>query len=157
VTRRFAVAARFYREAFQAKPTLADDLDFQHRLHAAIAAAQAGTSPNQDKGTPPVNDAERARWRAQALDWLRAEKDACAKIIEAVIVGQPKTTRPPNHGAQKLPLARKTLDILTHHRELARVRDGSRLKGLPLEERPAWQAFWAEIDALRKRAQDDRP
>jgi tetratricopeptide (TPR) repeat protein len=156
VTRRFGVAARFYREAFQAKPALADDLDSQHRLHAAIAAAQAGTSPSQDKDTPPVDDAERTRWRAQALDWLRAEKDACAKIIEAEVVEQ-KANRPPDDGAQRLPLARKTLDILAHHRDLACVRDESRLKGFPPEERPAWQAFWAEVDALRKRAQGDRP
>ena len=78
---RFAAAARFYREAFQAKPALADDLSLQHRLHAAIAAARAGTDPKPDKGNPPLDEAERARWRAQALDWLRAEKDACAKII----------------------------------------------------------------------------
>jgi tetratricopeptide (TPR) repeat protein len=157
VTRRFAIAARFYREAFQAKPALADDLDSRHRLRAAIAAAQVGTSPNQDKDSPPVDDAGRARWRAQALAWLRAEKDACAKVVEAETVGQPKADRPPNDGAQKLPLARRTLDILAHHRDLACVRDGSRLKGLPPQERPAWQAFWAEIDALRKRAQGDRP
>jgi hypothetical protein len=54
-------------------------------------------------------------------------------------------------------LARKPLDIQTRHRDLSCVRDGSRLKGLPPQERPAWQAFWAEIDALRKGAQGDRP
>jgi len=148
VTSRFASAARFYREAFQAKPALADDLESQHRLHAAIAAAQAGTSPKPATDAPPLDDAERARWRGQALDWLRAEKDACAKIVKPPVAGAVSagTTGP------TLALGRKTLDILTHHRDLACVRDEKEPAKLPELERKEWQAFWAEVAALLKNA-----
>ena len=60
LTRRFAAAVRLYGEALRAKPALADDLTSQHRLHAAIAAAQAGTSQKPGKDATPLDDAERA-------------------------------------------------------------------------------------------------
>ena len=150
---RFAAATRFYREAFQAKPSLAGDLSLQHRLHAAIAAAQAGTDPKPAKDNPPLDEAERARWRAQALDWLRAEKDACAKIIGLEATGQANANRPPNDDAQKLPLARKALDILTHHSDLSYVREPEALARLPQGERKNWQALWAGAADLLKRAE----
>jgi tetratricopeptide (TPR) repeat protein len=149
---RFAAATRFYREAFQTKSALAGDLSTQHLLHAAIAAAQAGTQLNPAKDVPPLDEAERARWRSQALDWLRAEKDVCAKIIGAEITGQPNANRPPNDAARKLRLARKTLEILTHHRDLACVREPDALAKLTQGERKDWQAFWAEVDRVLKKA-----
>ena len=63
VTRRFVSAARFYRGAFRLNPAFADDLNSLHRLHAAIAAARAGTDQNQAKDEPPLDEPERARWR----------------------------------------------------------------------------------------------
>ena len=80
--RHFAAEARFYRESFETKPAFADDLSSQHRLHAAIAAARAGTDENRATDDTPLDDGERARWRAQALEWLRGEKDACAKFVD---------------------------------------------------------------------------
>ena len=60
VTHRFDAAARFYHEAFQANPALADD----HRVRAAIAAARAGTKLDRAKDDPLLDDATRAGWRA---------------------------------------------------------------------------------------------
>jgi tetratricopeptide (TPR) repeat protein len=154
VTRRFAASARFYREAFQAKPALIDDLVSQHRLHAAIAAARAGTTLNRASDDLPLGDRLRGQWRAQAQEWLSADMGACAKIINGStdlaawrLAG---AGRPPH--ISRLALARKTLDIIAHHRDLACVRDEDELKKLPEDERRSWQAFWAEVAALLKQA-----
>ncbi len=56
-------------------------------------------------------------------------------------------------GPMGLAIARKTLDILTHHRELACVREETNLKKFPEDERKAWQAFWSEVAALLKKAE----
>jgi len=131
VTRRFAASARFYREAFGVKPALADD----HRLHAAISAARAGTKLNPAKGDPALDDTTRARWRAHALEWLFAERNTCAKLL---------AQGPPRQHA----LARKTLEIIRHHSDLAGLRDEADLKQLPEDERKGWEMFWAEVNAL---------
>jgi hypothetical protein len=81
VTRRFDAAARFYREAFGVRPALADDLPSQHRLHAAMAAARAGSELHPAKDDSPLDDATRAGWRAQALEWFLAERNNCAKLL----------------------------------------------------------------------------
>src|SRR5262249_50925331 len=69
--RLYATAARFYAEAFDRDPKLADDLRNQHRYNAACAAALAGCG--QGKDADKLDDRERARLRKQALDWLRAD------------------------------------------------------------------------------------
>jgi tetratricopeptide (TPR) repeat protein len=141
LTNRFTTAARFYSEAFQAQPALADDMAGQHRFHAAVAAAQASMMPNRDKEGPLLDAAERSRLRAQALDWLIAEREACAKLF--------------HHNSPQRTLARKTLDILKHHRDLAPLRDGAALKKLPEDEQKKWQDLWSDVDQLINRA--DRP
>ena len=70
-----------------------------------------------------------------------------------VLVSQANANRPPNGDARLLPPARKTLDILTHHRDLACVREPEALARLPQGERKNWQAFWAGAADLLKRAE----
>ncbi len=96
VTRRFDTAVRFYREAFQTSPELADD----YRLRAAIAAAQAGTIENPAKDDAPLDETARARWRAQALEWLRAEtsvlRQAPGSRPAGATLPRPQDTRNPD-------------------------------------------------------------
>jgi serine/threonine-protein kinase len=134
VKRRFADALRCYCEAFQAEPALADDLKSLHRLHAAIAAAQAGTSPIP-VGAEPAAEANRAGWRARSLEWLSAEAKSCARLIAS---GQ----------SSDQVLARTGLELMLHHRDLACVRDESRLNALLESERNAWRSLWAGVAAL---------
>ena len=67
----YAASARFYSDAFAARPSLADDFHSGHRYNAACSAALAGSGVAQD--SPPPDEAARARLRGQALDWLRAD------------------------------------------------------------------------------------
>jgi tetratricopeptide (TPR) repeat protein len=148
VMRRFAVSARYYSAAFHSKPELADDAPSQHRLHAAVAAAQAATNLS----VANLDDAERRRWRAQSLDWLRAEEKASAEILAPSAPTAPAPSQADTTDRPKLAVARKTLDILTHHRHLACVRDEKELAKLAEPERKEWQAFWAEVAVLLESA-----
>src|SRR5439155_18913210 len=65
-------AARLYAAAFAAEPRAAENMADRHRYTAARAAACAGTTAAGGKDAP-TDQEERARWRRQSLDWLRAD------------------------------------------------------------------------------------
>ena len=67
----YATSARFWLDAFTAKPRLAENMDAGHRYNAACAAAHAGSGRGRDD--PPLDEEGRTRWRKRALDWLRAD------------------------------------------------------------------------------------
>ena len=136
-TKRHAAAARFWAEALAADPKLGDDRQAQHRYNAACAAALAGAGQGTDD--PKPDDAARARLRGQALDWLKAERAAWAKVLDA---GDP----------QARPLVQQTLQHWQADPDLAGVRDADALAKLPEAERAAWRSLWAEVDALLARA-----
>jgi tetratricopeptide (TPR) repeat protein/serine/threonine protein kinase len=136
--RRFIAAARLYHEALADQP----ELSF-HRYDAACAAVRAGCGSGDD--ADPLDDKERARWRAQALDWLQADNARLASLL---------TTNP-------TPATRTAVrsDLVRRQREahLAGVREAAALAALPAAEREAWQEFWAEIEALLRAARPDEP
>ncbi|HZY85526.1 MAG TPA: tetratricopeptide repeat protein [Gemmataceae bacterium] len=129
--RRYALAARLYADAFGAAPKLADDLGAAHRFRAAGAAAAAGCG----EGVDSPGDKEKARLRAQALDWLRADLSLWAK--------QARGERPEGRAA-----ARAALRAWQHDPRLAGVRDPAALAKLPGPEREAWQGLWREVGVL---------
>jgi tetratricopeptide (TPR) repeat protein len=71
-------AARLFVEAFTADPGLAEDRTHRHRYHAACCAARVGTGRGKD--AEGLAEPERARWRKQALAWLRADLAAWATL-----------------------------------------------------------------------------
>ena len=88
-------SARFWAEAFQAEPKLADDMQAHHRYNAACAAALAGCGRSKDE--PPLDDASRTRWRRQALEWLEADLAAWSRTMES---GPPQSRQPLPHTLQ---------------------------------------------------------
>jgi serine/threonine-protein kinase len=136
--KRFAAgAAHCYGEAFAAKPELGEDLEHQHRYNAARAAALAGCGRGKDD--PPPDEAARACWRKQALDWLRADLTLWAKRLDS---GKPE--------------ARAAVQqALRHWRrdpDLAGLRDKDALSRLPEAEREVYLELWDAVDALLLRA-----
>src|SRR4029077_7390379 len=63
----YAAAARFWKEAFAADPTLLGKAG--HGYDDACKAALCGSGQGEDN--PKPDEAERARWRKQAFEWLR--------------------------------------------------------------------------------------
>jgi hypothetical protein len=132
-------AARFYDESLSESPKLAGDLNSGYRYNAARAAALASVGLGKDN--PPLDDAARTHFRAKALDWLRAELAARTRMLK----GGSKIVR--NKVRHKLAFWRVDHD-------LAGVRDENALAKLPEAERESWYQFWADVDSLRKQAEE---
>jgi tetratricopeptide (TPR) repeat protein len=130
---RHVLASRLFTEAFAAEPAVADQLPTWDRYNAACCAALAGAGRGVDAG--PLDDAGRARLRADALAWLRADLDQWRKRFQA-------------EGA--LPAIRSALEHWQRDRDLADVRDTDALARLPAGELEAWRALWADVAALLK-------
>jgi hypothetical protein len=112
------------------------------RYNAACNAAQAGCGQGQDK--PPPDDAERAKFRGQALQWLKSELAAWSRALDA---------RP----AQMKATVASTLQHWKVDTDLAGVRDPEPLSKLPEAEQKSWRTLWADVDALLTRAQRRAP
>jgi hypothetical protein len=82
----------------------------------------------------------RARWRQQAVDWLRADVTAYGKLLAD---GTP----------QERELARQRLEWWPRDKDRAAIRDKDALAKLPAEERTVYNKLWTEFEALLKKAQ----
>jgi tetratricopeptide (TPR) repeat protein len=138
--RHYRVAARMWVAVFTAVPKWADDLLGEHRYEAACATALAGSEPAVEGG--PFEDRERARWREQALQWLRAGLEANRKLLE----GTPKDR---SLLIQRLRSWQTTPD-------LAGLRGPAALAQLPADQQKACKDLWSEVAALLARAEAAR-
>ena len=130
------------RIALQANPKLGDDRQAKLPYHAAGAAALA--SAGRGKDDPPPDQASKAKLRAQALAWLKAELVVWAKLLDG---GDPKVRAQVDQTLEGWK-ARHRPDCLRSPQALAK---------LPEAERKEWQALWADVDALLKLAVPKKP
>jgi hypothetical protein len=126
-----------YSTAFAADPKLAEDLHSWHRYNAACCAALAAAGQGDDAKSLSV---EEWAWLQQhALDWLRADLAAYAKLL-----------------AKGDKVARQFVQQqLAHWQEdddLIAVRDKDWLAAMPAFDRARWQKLWADVAALQKEA-----
>ena len=148
---RFAVAARFYREAFLAKPA---------RWTTTCRLNIVSTPPlpllvlarlRIYQGQSPLDEAEHARWPLGTR--LASPGERCSREHRRRRRSRAnrRLSRPLNDGEPKLPLARKTLEILTHHRDLACERERRRAQEIPQGERKEWQTSGPRLPRFSKR------
>src|SRR5262249_23231254 len=135
----YAAAARFSRDAFVAEPKLAADVAAGTRYGAACVAALVGCGQGKAPGGPA--DAASARWRLQALEWLRLDLAWWGKALDG---GQ----------AQARARVRVRMQHCRSDRAFAGVRGNKALADIPAEERKEWERFWVEVDALLRRASE---
>jgi tetratricopeptide (TPR) repeat protein len=133
LTKRYRDSAWLYADALRAGPALAEDRKSGHRYDAACAAALAGAGRGESR--PPPDEAERARWRRQAVAWLAADLSVWSQRIEG---GRPEARAAAN----------RTLRHWKHDADLAGIRDPDALDDLPLEERRECRELWSKVDAL---------
>ncbi len=138
---RHAAAARLYADAFAADPKLAEDLKAQTRYRAACSAAVAGSGGGADG--PGLSEAERARWRRQAHEWLRLDLAAWTKRLEAA--------KPAERAEAQKALARWRDDP-----DLAGLRNAQSLDKLAPAERQECRALWSDLDARLERARSPK-
>jgi tetratricopeptide (TPR) repeat protein len=130
---RHAAAARFYYDAFEAEPKLANDLVKQYRYNAACSAALAAAGKGEDAKDLPNKVV--VMLRRQALDWLRADLAAYTKLAESDKAATKQAVQ------QRLEHWQKDAD-------LAGLRAPDALAQLPADEREACQQLWADVAAL---------
>jgi tetratricopeptide (TPR) repeat protein len=134
----YAAAARWYGEAFAAKPVLSEDLSSGNRYSAACAAALAGCGQGADaKG---LDEKERTRLRQQALAWLRADLKAWQALLNK---GTPQACN----------AAAKQMRHWQVDADFAGVRGDVALARLPTAERAQWQKLWADVADTLARAE----
>jgi tetratricopeptide (TPR) repeat protein len=126
----YVAAACFYRDVFAAEPKLAENAPSDIRYLAACAAARAGCG--QGKDADELDDEGRARWRGQALQWLRQDLAWWGKR--------------PTHAQLHQRLRQWQADA-----SLGGVRGQDALARLPVEERKRWERLWSDVDALLRR------
>ncbi len=132
IRKRFAATARFAKAAFASDPRLAEDPLSGTRCNAACAAVLAAAGEGDDADS--LTDAERAAWRRQALEWLRAE---LTRDI-ASLAGS---------SSEIVVTAKEMIFGLRHDPDFDSVREEEELEELPVAERDAWRAFWKDVDA----------
>ncbi|HJZ91738.1 MAG TPA: protein kinase [Gemmataceae bacterium] len=121
-------AVQFFTRAFQQEPALADHPQGVDRYNAACAAARAAAEP------APAD--VRAKFRKQALDWLRADLAARASRAKS--------------DAERAALRKFLRETVQPDPDLAGVRSPWSLLQLPSDERVEWMKYWAEVDATEK-------
>ena len=135
----YAAAARLYRRVFADDPKLADKLEpYLNRYNAACSAARSGCGQGED--AKDLDALERAGWRKQALEWLRADLEAWTKRLD---------NGKPNDRA-------RVADLLHHWLQdspLSCLRDSAELAKLPADEQEACKKLWADVQALLDRAE----
>jgi serine/threonine-protein kinase len=131
---RYLAAAHLYQGAFAADPKPAEDLNAVHRYNATRGAGLAGCGEGMD--ADKLDDKERARWRGQALEWLRLDLAAWTQLA----------ADQKEHGR-----INRMLEQWQREPDLAGLRDAEPLKKLPAEEQTAWRNFWALVARLVER------
>jgi serine/threonine-protein kinase len=133
---RNVAAARLYADAFAADLALADDRGARHRYYAARVAAQAGCGRGTDAAG--LGREERARWRRQALEWLRADLAAWVPLLDG-------------NSAAARGQVRSALSLWRDDPDLSCVREAAELDHLAPDERKEFVALWADVaDALAR-------
>jgi serine/threonine-protein kinase len=133
--RLYGATAYFYQEAFAENPQLAENLGKGYRYMAAGAAALAGCGQGKD-GLKLKAD-EQARWRKQAVAWLRADLALWTRQLEMMTA------------EARANIQRRFRHWQTNP-DLAGLRDAAGLARLPAEERAACRKLWAEVEAIVK-------
>jgi eukaryotic-like serine/threonine-protein kinase len=134
-TNRSLLLARLYTEIFDAAPRVAEDFRAGHRYKAACCAAQVGCG--RDKDAIRLSESERARWRAQAREWLQKDLAAWDRSTD-----DSKAIR--NAARQRLTQWRADPD-------LAGLREPADLEKLSTDERMGCLALWTELEAVLQR------
>jgi tetratricopeptide (TPR) repeat protein len=124
-------AVRLYTFAFATTPGLSEERLHHYRYQAARAAVRVSSGEGEDA---PAGGPERVALRNQALNWLRANRDAWAARYDR---GKAADRR----------VALRAINTCLIDAMLANVREPA-LAQAGVEERRRWAAFWENLKQL---------
>jgi tetratricopeptide (TPR) repeat protein len=137
----FHAAGRFYAEGLSKGPELVSDLDRTYRYNGACAAALAGSGRGKDADS--LEEGDRARWRRQAREWLRAD----LKLWEARAAGGKPEDRDK---------VRRNLEHSQRDPDLAGIREKEALSKLPPAEAQFCRKLWKDVAGLLERVRSPK-
>ena len=137
----YGASARLFAAAFAADPALGTSLGTVYRYPAARVAVLAGGGQGQD--APELDAAARARWRKQALDWLRVDLALWADGLNKSTDGRSRVA--------------SALRRWQREKDLAGIREPEELAKLPESERAGCLRFWADVEELLVRSLSSPP
>jgi hypothetical protein len=139
VKQHYTAALRLYERLLANEPDAAKKLAPTNYVIMARVALNASAGIGKD----PPPEADRPKYRAKALAWLRlvvrVEREALEKDFIA------------NHYT-----CQATMRALLLHKDLATVRPPA-LNGLPAEVRKEWEDLWDEVETLLEKADGPSP
>ena len=124
-------SAHLFQQAFASQPELANDIEGGRRYDAACCAALAGSGKGED--AVPLDEAKRATWRRQTLEWLRADLAYWARQAES-------------DSPQARLVVQKKLEHWRRDPDFSGVRGEAALATLPEAERDAWRKLWTDVE-----------
>ena len=135
-------SARFWAEAFQSQPKLAE--------------RHAGPAPLQRRLRRGAGRMRPGQGRSAAR---RCRQDPLAQAGDRLAQGRPGgvVEDPGERAAPGAPSIAQTLQHWKADPDLAGLRDPAALAKLPEDEQNACRALWAEVDALLTKARDTKP
>ena len=129
-------------EALAAARKAVDLNPLKSHYDAACIAALAGCASGKDAATEDTM--ERARYRGQALKWLRA----ALAVERAGLIKVPDQARS---------IQERRIRHWQEDTDFNGVRGDEALAKLPEAERREWRKLWEEVEELRKRAGEGKP
>jgi eukaryotic-like serine/threonine-protein kinase len=135
----YHTSTRLFAETFAEDPELASDLEASHSFTAARSSALAAAG--QGGEAAEIDQAERARLRSQALNWLQAELRLLGEKLQS---GE----------AQAAGRVQHKLDHWQRSPDLVSLRDPEALAHLPDDQRAAAAELWSDVGQMLQRAHD---
>jgi eukaryotic-like serine/threonine-protein kinase len=132
--KRYVAAARLFSECLSAESKHRDGLECSNRYRAACAAALAGCGQGGDDAGQ-LDAQELARWRKQALDWLRANLKHVGELL------------PVSNLAERQRL-QEWLRSWQSEQALAGLRDATAIARFSAPEQDSCKQLWAEVQSL---------
>ncbi len=131
----YGAAAQLWERLAKDNPRLRVDGQDQ-RYNAARAAALIGCGRGEDASA--FDEKERARWRRQALEWLRADLEEWTRLTDS----GPSAT---------VPALQRELQHWQEDDDLVGLRGPSHVSDLPTDERETCRKLWADVRTLLAR------
>ena len=130
----YAESVKMCAEALAKEPAAADPGKSPIRYQAASCAAVAGAGEGQEKQA--IDEKDKANWRAQAIEWLKADLGYWKKQVGTGT-------------ADSLAIIRQTLEHWKTDANLTGIRDEQALEArLPEAERKAFREFWDDVNGV---------
>jgi tetratricopeptide (TPR) repeat protein len=130
----YAAAVRFFEQGLTTDPEAAKKMPPTN----LVILAQTAILASAGKGSDPLPEADRAKYRAKALAWLRQFVKVQQEALEKDFNANRYTCQ-------------RSVRVLLHQKKLASVRQPA-LQDLPADERKDWEAFWTEVSTLLEKA-----